>query len=265
MASADLATAGGGGADAEQLKAKLDAARREWEARRDERLEQARAQARAVLDRARREADRLLSDIRRYHRQAELKKARQARAELQARMAELDAAASATGTPDIPAGGPVESPEPGQTVLVSSLAQVGTVLQRPDGDGHVTVQIGGLRVRVPVKDLRAAPARQDAEAAGRPPARQTGAVLAAEKRAAVSPEVHLRGMTVDEALAVLEKYLDDAVLAGLSAVRVIHGKGTGTLRRAIQDYLRGHPAVESWRLADTSAGGAGVTVVELRS
>ena len=85
----------------------------------------------------------------------------------------------------------------------------------------------------------------------------------AEKRAHISPELHLRGMTVEEATGALDKYLDDAVLAGLSTVRIVHGKGTGTLRRAIHELLRSDPRVKGWRLAEPHAGGHGVTVVEL--
>ena len=76
-------------------------------------------------------------------------------------------------------------------------------------------------------------------------------------------EVHLRRLTVDEALLGLDKYLDDALMAGLSQVRVIHGKGTGTLRRAIQEQLANHPLVKSYQPGGYGEGGAGVTIVEL--
>ena len=76
-------------------------------------------------------------------------------------------------------------------------------------------------------------------------------------------EVHLRRLTVDEALLKLNQYLDDAFMAGLYQVRVIHGKGTGTLRRVVTEQLINHPLVKSYRLADYGEGGAGVTIVEL--
>jgi len=76
-------------------------------------------------------------------------------------------------------------------------------------------------------------------------------------------EVHLRRLTVDEALLRLNQYLNDAFMAGLYRVRVIHGKGTGTLRRVVTEQLTGHPLVKSYRLADYGEGGAGVTIVEL--
>jgi len=77
--------------------------------------------------------------------------------------------------------------------------------------------------------------------------------------------VHLRRLTVDEALIKLDKYLNDAFVAGLYQVRVVHGKGTGTLRQMVSNYLRRHPLVKSYRLAGYGEGGAGVTIVELES
>jgi len=76
-------------------------------------------------------------------------------------------------------------------------------------------------------------------------------------------EVYLRRLTVDEALLKLSQYLNDAFMAGLSQVRVIHGKGTGTLRRVVTEQLADHPLVESYRLAGYGEGGAGVTIVQL--
>ena len=81
--------------------------------------------------------------------------------------------------------------------------------------------------------------------------------------ASISSEVHLRHLTVDEALLKLDKYLNDALMAGLCQVRVVHGKGTGTLRQATHKALAKHPLVKSYRLGDYGEGGAGVTVVEL--
>jgi len=79
----------------------------------------------------------------------------------------------------------------------------------------------------------------------------------------LSNEVHLRRLTVDEALLKLDKYLDDALMAGLWQVRVVHGKGTGTLRQVVHRVLAKHPLVKSYRLGGYGEGGAGVTIVEL--
>ena len=81
----------------------------------------------------------------------------------------------------------------------------------------------------------------------------------------ITDEVHLRRLTVDEALLKLDKYLNGAFMAGLFQVRVIHGRGTGTLRQAVQEQLVKHPLVKSYRLGEYGEGGAGVTIVELAS
>jgi DNA mismatch repair protein MutS2 len=84
-------------------------------------------------------------------------------------------------------------------------------------------------------------------------------------RGDVGPELHLIGRTADEARETLEKYLDDAFLAGLPTVRIIHGKGTGTLRRAVHELLTGHPLVAEHRLGALHEGGEGATVAQLRT
>ena len=84
------------------------------------------------------------------------------------------------------------------------------------------------------------------------------------KSSSVSTEINLLGKTVDEAIAILDKYLDDAYLAHLSKVRVVHGKGTGALRKGVHDYLRHNKRVASYRLGEFGEGDAGVTIVEFK-
>ena len=84
------------------------------------------------------------------------------------------------------------------------------------------------------------------------------------KSLSVSPEINLLGKTVDEAVSELDKYLDDALLSHLNSVRVVHGKGTGALRKGIHEYLRRQKHVKSYRLAEYGEGDAGVTIVELK-
>jgi len=87
--------------------------------------------------------------------------------------------------------------------------------------------------------------------------------MSREDKPTIANAIHLRRLTVDEALLRLDKYLDDAFMAGLYKVNVIHGKGTGTLRQAIRASLSNHPLVKSYRLGECGEGGAGVTIVEL--
>jgi DNA mismatch repair protein MutS2 len=123
-----------------------------------------------------------------------------------------------------------------------------------EADGLVTVQAGRLTLRVARSEIEPA-----AEEAGRAP---SGAV-SVPVREDVPRELRLLGLTSDEARMAVDKFLDDAALAGHREVRLVHGKGTGALRRAVEGSLRGHPLVSAFRLAEPAAGGAGATVVAL--
>src|SRR5207237_715821 len=116
----------------------------------------------------------------------------------------------------------------------------------------------GLRARINVKQIeRVEPANGEREAtAYRPPI--------ASFPTAIAPELDLRGLTVDEALTLTDQRLDEAARAGVSELRIIHGKGTGTLRRAVRAMLREHPSVRGYRPAPSETGGDGVTEVDLR-
>ncbi len=154
-----------------------------------------------------------------------------------------------------------EDVEVGKAVAVSGFQEIGIVLSAPAADGTVQVRIGSFTLRASLKDLRTATlVPEDKGSKVRPKMEQS---ISVEKAKNVSYEVDLRGMTSDEAFAVLDKYLDDAALAGLSEVRIIHGKGTGALRRAVAGYLSSHRLVSEHRLGETGEGGSGVTVARL--
>jgi DNA mismatch repair protein MutS2 len=153
--------------------------------------------------------------------------------------------------------------KPGDQVLISRLNQRGYVLSPPTADGEVQVQAGIMKIRVRMADLRPVAEKKETEYKSESVSYQGVGNLMFSKSREVSNEIHLRGMLVDEALTELEKYLDDACLAGIAEVRVVHGKGTGTLRTAVQQYLSGHPQVKSYRLGGYREGGIGVTVVQL--
>ena len=119
------------------------------------------------------------------------------------------------------------------------------------------VQVGIVKVTLPLADLS-----RVVEPAGRAKEGNLGD-LGRNKALAVSSELDLRGMRVDEALAATDKYLDDLSLAGMGQARIIHGKGTGALRQAIGDYLRGHPRIKASRMGLPNEGGAGVTIIEM--
>lgn len=152
---------------------------------------------------------------------------------------------------------------PGQRVWVLPLRSPGVVVEAPDGQGNVLVQVGSARTRVKADQLAwlAQPESRAADAVTRGDA---GSRESSWTRAAsIRPEIDLRGLTAEEARLELDKYLDDCTLAGVERVRVIHGKGTGTLRDALRTYLRENQRVRRFMPAGPTEGGDGVTVVEL--
>ena len=155
----------------------------------------------------------------------------------------------------LPAAAPTEIRE-GDTVKVTTLNVTGTVLQLTQDEA--VVQAGAIRVTVPREALR----RIDEKPVSKAPLVSVPVNLS--RAANISPEIMLRMQRVDEALANLDQYLSEAYAAGLQQVRVIHGKGTGTLRKAVREYLNTHPLVASYRGADATEGGDGVTIVTLK-
>jgi len=146
----------------------------------------------------------------------------------------------------------------GQEVFIPKLNQKGHVTALPGENGEIQVQVGIMKITVALEDLRIV--AQETKVV-----EKTGAGrLMMSKSTNIGNEIDLRGMTVDEATLEVEKYLDDAYLAGLPQVCLIHGKGTGVLRTAIRELLRRHPHVKSSRTGGYGEGGTGVTVVELK-
>ena len=147
----------------------------------------------------------------------------------------------------------------GDSVKVLSMNLKGTVHTLPDARGNLFVQMGILRYQVNLKDL----VLLEDETPVKTKAPKTGAgKLKMAKSASISPEINLIGKTVDEAISALDKYLDDAYLAHLHTVRIVHGKGTGALRKAVQNHLKKQKYVKSFHLGEFGEGDAGVTIAE---
>ncbi|SDI42736.1 endonuclease MutS2 [Desulfosporosinus hippei] len=147
----------------------------------------------------------------------------------------------------------------GQTVYMTKLRQKGQVIKLPNSNGEVLIQAGIMKVMVPLTELKLA---QEEKKATPRYSRQMG--IGVRKAEEIRSEIDLRGMLVEEGREALDKYMDDAVLGGIGLIYVIHGKGTGAMRTGIQDFLKGHPHVRSFRLGEYGEGDSGVTVVELK-
>ncbi|MDN5361786.1 MAG: mismatch repair protein MutS2 [Moorella sp. (in: firmicutes)] len=252
--------------EAEAARAALEKEKQEWQQQAARQLEKAREEARTILRRTRYEVREIMARVEKAlaeenlrGQQRELTKARQRLKELE------DGTGSALERyrPAI-AGRPPENLQAGDKVYLASWGQAGEVLSPPGEQGEVLVQVGALKVNIPLKELRLvkAESRKDRAPAGGG-VNSGGWTVKAAVNDDLRPEIDLRGLTVDEACLRVDEYLDDAVLAGLNRVSLIHGKGTGALRVALQDYLRQHPLVKGFRLGGAGEGGSGVTVVDI--
>jgi DNA mismatch repair protein MutS2 len=152
-----------------------------------------------------------------------------------------------------PRFGPQEALSVGDTVWVAGLRATGEITELSDDEAEV--QVGSFRIRAKVGNLELRHRASKPEVGERE--------VSVPKVPSPGMELNLRGQTAEEALPRLDKYLNDAYLAGLPQVRIIHGKGTGTLRRVVRDFIERHPLVADWRPGDQYEGGEGATVVEL--
>ena len=149
----------------------------------------------------------------------------------------------------------------GDSVKVLSMNLTGTVHSLPNAKGDLFVQMGILRSQVNIKDLVLI---EDAAPGSKKYAKTGAGKLKMSKSASVSTEINLIGKTVDEAIALLDKYLDDAYLAHLPSVRIVHGKGTGALRSAVQSHLKRQSYIKSFHLGEFGEGDAGVTIAKFK-
>ena len=257
--------------DAEQARAQAENALASAEAQRDElirkgqaELDAARKQAHALVQQVQNDAYALTDELRRIQKDEKASAAQRAiRArEIARKDTEKLLSRTESGAQPKMEYVPLKDAQPGQEVVIADLNQLATVLSRPGRDGMVEVRAGILKTKVPLSGLRA-PDKMEKPRSQRQPARSRTTVQLDHDRRA-SMELNLLGYTVEEALAETDKFIDNAVLRGQNTVSIIHGKGTGALRAAIQKHLRTHKNVKSFRLGRYGEGETGVTVVELK-
>lgn len=232
--------------------------------KRSDLLAKAREEARTVLREAKQEADTLLKEIRRASISMGSSDAlRQSEQNLQAlnklqrqTEAALYEGIETAGTPDRPPA----SVKPGDLVKVLTMGGTGEVLKEPDKDGNVYLQMGIMKLYVPLQNLRMDDAASVKKEKKTPVEKRTLEL----KSTGIRTELDLRGCMVEEALLLLDKYMDDARLAHLSKFTIIHGKGTGALRAGIHQHLKGLKGVKEFRIGAYGEGDAGVTVVTLK-
>ena len=214
--------------------------------------EKALAETETLLTNARKETERLVAEIRAT--QASKESVKQMHRTLKGSSSELESLRSRTSETKQKSIEAIRFMK-GDTVRIASLNKEGVIEDLVAGD-RARVRIGNVRTIVEVRGLRRVD-QPTKEFEYKP-------VSGLHPDEQISPEIHLRGMTGEEAQETLDRYLDRAVVAGLSQIYVVHGKGTGALRRTLTEYLKKHRDVDSIRLGDWNEGGAGVTIVKLK-
>lgn len=246
----------------ERLKTETSQKQEKLEAQRDRILREANEKAHAILEDAKATAD---ETIRNFHK---FGKANISAAEMEKERERLRKKMDKTRS------GMTKQPEKqkkaykpsdfklGESVKVLSMNLTGSVVSLPDAKGNLDVQMGILRSKVNISDLEIIDEKPKYL---QKTAKRTGkGKIKMSKSLTVATEINLLGKTVDEAIAELDKYLDDASLAHLTSVRIVHGKGTGALRQGVHQYLKRQKHVKSFRLGAFGEGDAGVTIAELK-
>lgn len=245
--------------EVESLKKKLQEKNDKIDQARDRILREANEKARDILQDAKNVADETIRVFQKAGPGASMKELEKTRQKLRGNIDDKNSklSVSAKKEPKAPSLKP-EQLKKGDAVRVVSMGLKGTVSSLPDAKGNLFVQCGILRTSTNIKDL----VRIEEATITAPNLQKTGSgKIRMSKSFSISPEINLLGKTVDEALAALDKYLDDAYLAHLESVRVVHGKGTGALRNAVQQHLRRVKYVKSFRQGEYGEGDAGVTIV----
>lgn len=246
----------------ERMKTQLRQKEERLEEQRERILKEANDKANAILREAKEVADETIKNFHRFGKEnisaAEMERERE---RLRKKIKDT------SSEPSLKATKPKKEHKPsdfklGESVRVLSMNLTGTIRSLPDARGNVTVQMGILSSQVHISDLEIIEEQNPFSNSRRK--HTGGGKIKMGKSLSVSPEINLLGRTVDEAISELDKYLDDAILSHLNSVRVVHGKGTGALRKGIHDYLRRQKHVKSYHLAEYGEGDAGVTIVEFK-
>ena len=248
----------------QQLKDELKTKSDRLDERRDKILRKANEEAAAILKDAKEYADQTIKTMNKHGMTVkELEKQRSAiRDKMNKRQEKLSVQAA---KPKAHKAHDISEFKVGTHVRVLSMNLIGTVTAPPSPKGEITVQMGSLSTKTKINNLEILVGYKDPEEAKKAPKGAGGSgKIKMSKVASISHEINLLGLTVDEAVAKLDKYLDDAYISRIPQVRIVHGKGTGALRNGVTAYLRGVPYIKSFRLGEIGEGDTGVTIVDFK-
>ena len=244
-----------------ELKEQLQKKQEKTDAARERILKEANEEARDILQKAKDVADETIRNFHKYGNATPMKEMEKQRQKVGKEVARKNAKLSIQ--PQAKPAGTLTAKDLtlGQKVKVHSLGVEGYVTSLPDGKGNLFVQCGIIKSKVNIRDLSLS---REEEITIPTRLRSQSSKIKMSKSLSVSTEINLLGMTCDEAISALDKYLDDAYVAHLPSVRIVHGKGTGALRKAVSDHLRRQSYIKSFRLGEFGEGDAGVTIAEFK-
>lgn len=251
--------------EAEKVKNEAEKLKNTVEREKEREIENARRQAKRLLDSSRAQAQILLDELDSLRKMKNTEDAETlrdlAKSQIGARLKDLENKADPVREKSREVYRLPRDLRVGDSVLIVDINKNATVLQLPDNSGNVEVQAGLIKTRVHISALRLLDEKKNKKVTfGKSIIRSN----IDRSKISAKNEVDLRGMTVDEALLELDRFIDNALLSGAGVLSIIHGKGTGALRSAVQQHLRGHSAVKSYRLGRYGEGENGVTIVELK-
>lgn len=254
--------------EAIELKEKMETQKNKLEIQKEKILASAREEAKKILDDAKEETDRIVKELKVAAREAQIvineRDIEGARGQLREKIKSHEESARKAMEPRASLRKPVKNLKVGEEVLVVTFGQTGIVQKVPDHSGNTIVQLGIMQMKVHISNLQRVEEPKEPKRKKTRKTKAGGVSHHVSKSLHISTEIDIRGQLADEAVQNVEKYLDDAFLSGLQTVTVIHGKGTGALRAAVQQMLKRNPHVVSYRLGKYGEGEAGVTVVELK-
>ena len=245
------------------LQDQLQAKNEKLDSAKDKILKEAHEKAREILQEAKDVADETIRDFNNLGSGADIKDLEKKRQKVRDKINEKNEKLSLKSEPRQNKKNTLDPAKlkKGDGVRILSMGLTGTVSTLPDNKGNLFVQCGIMRTQVNVRDL----ALTEETTITTPTLQRTSTgKIKMSKSLSVSTEINLLGKTVDEAISVLDKYLDDAYIAHLSSVRVVHGKGTGALRSAVHNHLKRLKYVKEFRLGEYGEGDAGVTIVKFK-
>ncbi len=244
--------------EAEELHAQVDAQKAKLAQQRETFLSDAKREAYSIIQKAKSEADSIIKDMNRVT--SDTKALEENRAKLRGMQSDME---KSLASKKKKSGSAPKNLSIGDKVHVSTFDQTGIVLTNPSNKKEVQVQMGIMKVTVPLSNLTLI--KEDTKSKEKQAGRKTAATTSgASSTYSISSEIDVRGMSAMDAIMAIDKYLDDAYLSKLKQVTIIHGKGTGVLRTEIQRHLKKVSTVKSYRLGNYGEGEAGVTIVELK-